>query len=65
MSINVEGKPVVSITAQGISINVPQPYAEGDTLRVNEASVLLQRSNNQLGVDYETVENVREVSPEF
>jgi len=32
---------------------------------VNEASALLRRSNELLGKDYETIEGVREVSPEF
>jgi hypothetical protein len=32
---------------------------------VNEASSLLRRSNELLGKDYETIEGVREVSPEF
>lgn len=32
---------------------------------VNEASALLQRSNELLGKDYEAIENVREISPEF
>jgi hypothetical protein len=33
--------------------------------RVNEASTLLRRSNELLGEDYETIEGVREVSPEL
>jgi hypothetical protein len=33
--------------------------------RVNEASDLLRRSNELLGEDYESIEGVREVSPEF
>jgi hypothetical protein len=33
--------------------------------RVDEASSLLRRSNELLGKDYETIEGVREVSPEF
>ncbi len=32
---------------------------------VNEASALLRRSNELLGEDYEAIEGVREVSPEF
>jgi hypothetical protein len=32
---------------------------------VKEASALLQRSNELLGKDYETIEGVREISPEF
>ncbi len=32
---------------------------------VNEASALLRRSNELLGEDYESIEGVREVSPEF
>jgi hypothetical protein len=32
---------------------------------VNEASALLQRSNELLGKDYEAIEGVREISPEF
>jgi len=32
---------------------------------VDEASVLLRRSNELLGEDYEAIEGVREVSPEF
>ena len=32
---------------------------------VDEASALLQRSNELLGKDYEAIEGVREVSPEF
>lgn len=32
---------------------------------VNEASALLRRSNELLGKDYETIGDVREVSPEF
>ena len=33
--------------------------------RVNEASALLRRSNELLGKDYEALEGVREISPEF
>ena len=33
--------------------------------RVDEASALLQRSNDLLGKDYAAIEDVREVSPEF
>ena len=33
--------------------------------RVNEASTLLQRSNELLGKDYEAIEGVQEISPEF
>jgi len=33
--------------------------------RVDEASALLRRSNELLGEDYEAIEGVREVSPEF
>jgi hypothetical protein len=33
--------------------------------RVGEASALLRRSNAMLGEDYEAIEGVREVSPEF
>jgi hypothetical protein len=33
--------------------------------QVNEASALLQRSNGLLGKDYETIEDIREISPEF
>ncbi len=33
--------------------------------RVDEASALLRRSNELLGEDHETIEGVREVSPEF
>jgi hypothetical protein len=33
--------------------------------QVNEASDLLQRSNELLNREYETIENVREISPEF
>ncbi len=33
--------------------------------RVGEASALLRRSNDLLGEDHETIEGVREVSPEF
>ena len=33
--------------------------------RVNEASALLRRSNELLGEEYEAIEGVREVSPEF
>jgi hypothetical protein len=33
--------------------------------RVDEASALLRRSNEMLGKDYEAIEGVREVSPEF
>ena len=32
---------------------------------VKEASALLQLSNELLGKDYETIEGVREISPEF
>jgi hypothetical protein len=32
---------------------------------VKEASALLQRSNELLGKDYETIEGLREISPEF
>jgi hypothetical protein len=32
---------------------------------VNKASALLRRSNELLGEDYEAIEGVREVSPEF
>jgi hypothetical protein len=32
---------------------------------VNDASALLQRSNELLGKDYEAIEDVREISPEF
>ena len=32
---------------------------------VSDASALLQRSNDLLGKDYETIEGVREISPEF
>ena len=32
---------------------------------VKEASALLQRSNERLGKDYEAIEGVREISPEF
>jgi hypothetical protein len=32
---------------------------------VSEASALLQRSNELLGKDYETIEGVQEISPEF
>jgi hypothetical protein len=32
---------------------------------VNEASALLQRSNELLGKDYEAIEGVKEISPEF
>jgi hypothetical protein len=32
--------------------------------RVGEASALLRQSNDMLGEDYETIEGVREVSPE-
>jgi len=33
--------------------------------RVNEASALLQRSNELLGKNYEAIGDVREISPEF
>jgi hypothetical protein len=38
---------------------------EGYDGRVKEASALLRRSNEMLGKDYEAIEDVREVSPEF
>ena len=33
--------------------------------QVNEASALLQRSNDLLGKDYAAIEDIREISPEF
>jgi hypothetical protein len=38
---------------------------DGYDRRVNEASALLQRSNELLGKDYEAIGDVREISPEF
>jgi hypothetical protein len=46
-------------------VAVTEAAFDGYDGRVDEASALLRRSNGLLGEDYEAIEDVREVSPEF
>lgn len=54
MSLDTANSPRVDITIQGLQFSVPQPFAEGYTLRANDANALNQTYAENLRNNFAT-----------